>query len=429
MTRSTLPALDDYHNGVKDSGQTEGASVSLGRADWHLRANASVIFYLVAALISGALQRGEHNGQPPWLTVHLLLLGAVTNAIITWSDHFVSALLWTRSQNHNRQMAVIVLLNISIVGVLVSVSTYMKWLIIFFASLMVGTIIYFLQGISIAIKRSLNKRFIDLLRYYQFASLFLLIGITLGVINSFQAHEELMQPRLALAHLHANLLGWVGITVIGTLVTLWPTVLRTPMHPRAIRSAVIGLRFILVGTSISIFAAIQDWQILFGLSLACYFIGASITLTPAILTMRNKKPDRPGSWMLLTGAIGLGILLLSDIALQFRYASPEKILSAIEGHILLLFTLFLFPTLLGALTYLLPVVLGRGPALNRELETILSRGWKWRLLILPLASLFMFFNSLLVNIGRAMVAISLGAFLILVLTAMVKSARYRVPSQ
>lgn len=401
----------------------------IGRADWHLRANASVIFYLVAALISGALQRGEHNGQPAWLTVHLLLLGAVTNAIITWSDHFVSALLWTRSQNHNRQMAVIVLLNISIVGVLVSVSTHMKYLIIFFASLMFATIIYFLQGISIAIKRSLNRRFIDLLRYYQFAAFFLLIGISLGVIGSFISDEAPMQPRLALAHLHANLLGWVGITVIGTLVTLWPTVLRTPMHERSIRAAVVGLRFILIGTSMSIIAAIEDWQILFGGSLACYLIGASITLTPAILTMRNRKPDRPGSWMLLTGAIGLGVLLFADIVLQFMYRSPEKVLVALEGHILLLFTLFLFPTLLGALTYLLPVVLGRGPALNRELEAILSWGWKWRLLILPPASLFMFFNNFFVNVGRAIVAISLGTFLILVLLAMVKSARYRVASQ
>lgn len=399
------------------------------RADWHLRANASVVLYLAAALISGALQRGEHNGQPPWLTVHLLLLGAVTNAIITWSDHFVSALLWTRPHNHKRQMIIILLLNISIVGVLVAVSADLKWFIIFFALLMIATIIYFLQGISIAIKRSLNRRFIDLLRYYQCAGLFLLIGISLGVIGSFMSHENPMQPRLALAHLHANLLGWVGITVIGTLVTLWPTVLRTPMHERAIRAAVIGLRFMLAGTSVSILAAIEDWQILFGLSLVSYLVGASITLTPAILTMRKKKPDRPGSWMLLTGSIGLGVLLLADIALQFSYKSPEKVLVAIEGHILLLFTLFLFPTLLGALTYLLPVVLGRGPALNRELEMILSRGWKWRLLLLPPASLLMFLNDLSVNIGRAMVAISLGAFLFLVLTAMLKSARNRVPSQ
>ncbi|MFZ2227233.1 MAG: hypothetical protein WA090_00220 [Candidatus Nanopelagicaceae bacterium] len=417
---------------MRDGERKEVSRVSIGRADWHLRANVTVIFYLVAGLISGVIQPGEHNSQPPWLTVHLLLLGAVTNAIITWTDHFVSALLWARASNRRRQMVIIFLLNISIVGILISVSTQIKLLTIFFASLMIATIIYFLGGISIAIKRSINKRFMDLLRYYQFAALFIVVGTVLGVIASFKSHEDLMQPRLALAHLHANLLGWVGISVIGTLVTLWPTVLRTPMHKRAIHAAVIGLRFILVGTSMSIIAAIQDWQFLSGLSLACYLLGASITLTPAILTMRTKRPDRPGSWMLLTGAIGMGVLLLADIALQLRYSEPEKILSAIEGHILLLFTLFLFPTLLGALTYLLPVVLGRGPALNRELETILSRGWKWRLAVLPLSSPFFFSSASLnrgVNIGRAMVAISLGAFLFLVLKAMVKSARYRAPSQ
>ena len=133
--------------------------------------------------------------------------------------------------------------------------------------------------------------------------------------------------------------------------------------------------------------------------------------------------------MLLVGAIGLGILLLTDIFLLLTENSPEKILVAIEGHILILFSLFLFPTLLGALTYLLPVVLGRGPALNRELETILSRGWRWRLALLPLSSLFMLFAGRIATAGRAMVALSLSAFLILALSAMYKSARFHVPSK
>lgn len=404
-------------------------ALGTGRADWHLRANASVVIYLLAALVSGVVQHGGHNNQPPWLTIHLLLLGAVTNAIITWSDHFIGALLWARSHNHNRQMAIIVSVNIGIIGVLVSVSIHAKWLIVMSAALMICTIIYYLVGISVSIKKSLNKRFIELLRYYQCAALFILVGITLGVIDSFKSDDDPMQPKLALAHLHANLLGWVGITVIGTLVTLWPTVLRTPMHQRAVPSAIIGLRFILAGTSTSIFAAIVDWRFLSALGLALYFAGASIALAPALLTIRNKRPDRPGSWMLLTGAIGLDILLLADIALFLTHSSPERALVAIEGHILLLFTLFLFPTLLGALTYLLPVVLGRGPALNRELETILSRGWKWRLAALPLASIFMFSDHLFVNIGKALVAFSLCGFVSLAFVAMYKSAKYQIPSQ
>ena len=43
---------------------------------------------------------------------------------------------------------------------------------------------------------------------------------------------------LRLAHVHLNVLGWVGLAVVGTQFTLWPTVLRTRMVPgleRAVR--------------------------------------------------------------------------------------------------------------------------------------------------------------------------------------------------
>ena len=36
---------------------------------------------------------------------------------------------------------------------------------------------------------------------------------------------------LRLAHVHLNVLGWVGLAVVGTQFTLWPTVLRTRMVP------------------------------------------------------------------------------------------------------------------------------------------------------------------------------------------------------
>jgi hypothetical protein len=43
---------------------------------------------------------------------------------------------------------------------------------------------------------------------------------------------------LRLAHVHLNVLGWVGLAVVGTEFTLWPTVLRARMVPgveRAVR--------------------------------------------------------------------------------------------------------------------------------------------------------------------------------------------------
>jgi len=393
----------------------------LGRADWHMRANAFVIFYLFAALISGIFQKRSEGGEPAWLTVHLLLLGAVTNAIVTWSDHFVSALLWARSQNRTRQMRIIVLLNIGIVGVLFSVSRHTQWLIVIFASLIGGVLTYYLRGVSSLIKKSLNKRFKGVIAFYQFAGLMILIGIVLGVIDAAKSDEDIWQPRITLAHLNANLLGWVGLTIIGTLVTLWPTVLRTQMHESAIMKAKLGLKFLVVGVGGSIVGSLIDEAWLLAVGIVIYFVGAFVTLAPAGLLIRRRLPDRSSSWMMFTGVIGLAILLASEFCIVLKFHTAEKILSSIEAHLLLIFTLWLLPILLGSLTYLLPVVLGRGPASNRELEAILNFGWHWRIFLLPLSSIFQILPTRFHNMGPLIAMAAVGVFVFLAVVATLKA--------
>ena len=63
----------------------------MSRASWHLRANALVGGWLVAA----ALLALGHRAVPaaPSLLVHLLLLGAVSTAILVRSQHFADTLL------------------------------------------------------------------------------------------------------------------------------------------------------------------------------------------------------------------------------------------------------------------------------------------------------------------------------------------------
>jgi nitrite reductase (NO-forming) len=403
--------------------QKKKNTLLLGRADWHMRANAFVVLYLVAALLFGVFQRTEEGGEPTWLTVHLLLLGAVTNALITWSDHFVSALLWARSQNRTRQMTIISLINLGIVGVLFSISQHVHWLLIVSATLIAGVIAYYLRGITSLIKPSLNKRFKELIAFYQLAALMILLGITLGVVDAYKSDTDIWQPRITLAHLHANLLGWVGLTIVGTLVTLWPTVLRTQMHEKAITRAKLGLKFMIVGILGSIVGSLFNQPSVLAMSVAMYLVGSVITLAPAALLLRRRLPDRSSSWMLFSGVIGLALLLTGEVVLVLTFQAPEKILTAIEAHLLLIFTLWLLPILLGALTYLLPVVLGRGPASNRELESILNFGWRWRIFLLPLSSIFQILPDRFHNVGRVLTAIALGIFLILTMVAMRKAGK------
>jgi nitrite reductase (NO-forming) len=396
----------------------------LGRADWHLRANALVIAYLLAALLSGIFQKGTVGGAPAWLTVHLLLLGAVTNAIVTWSDHFVSALLWAPSQNRVRQMKIISFLNIGIVGVLISVSRHLQWVVIISATLIAVVIAFYLRGMATLIRRSLNQRFKGVIAFYQFAGLLIIVGIFLGVLDSSKSDRDIWQPRITLAHLHTNLLGWVGLTIIGTLVTLWPTVLRTQMHPDAISRAKLGLKLLMIGICGAIVGSLFDQPWILGSSILLYLGGAIVALYPAAVLMRRRIPDRSSSWMILSGVLGIALLLVGDFWLVIVERTPAKILTAIEAHLLLIFTLWLLPILLGALTYLLPVVLGRGPTGNRKLEVLLNFGWKWRIFLLPLSSALQFLPSRFHIVGQLLVALALGIFLILSVVAMRKSRTF-----
>lgn len=391
-----------------------------GRADWHLRANAIVIAYLGLALISGFFHRGVEGGRPVWLTVHLLLLGAITNAIVTWSDHFINALLWAKMQNRSRQMRILVLLNVGVLGVLASVFKSNNLFTLFFGILTGGTVAYYLHGIFRLVRSSLNKKFVGVIRFYQFAGISLLVGIILGIIDVYKMDGDPWQPRIALAHLHVNLLGWVGLTIVGTLVTLWPTVLRTQMHPKAISSAVLGLKVLLVGVLATFIGPLVDLQWIVSIGDLIYFVGVIIALAPTALLLRRRLPDSASSWMLLTGTFGLVILLISDAVIEAIGKTPEKVLSAIQDHLLLIATLWLLPILLGALTHLLPVVLGRGPSSTRVLEATIGFGWQWRLSLLPLSSLFLVLHGGMVAVGETLLIAAVGLFFVFSLITLLR---------
>lgn len=56
------------------------------RSHWHLRANAVVLGWLLAGAVVAIYHRGIPDAR--LLMTHLLLLGAVSAAILIWSAHF-----------------------------------------------------------------------------------------------------------------------------------------------------------------------------------------------------------------------------------------------------------------------------------------------------------------------------------------------------
>jgi nitrite reductase (NO-forming) len=99
------------------SGATPGARWRAGPA---ARAGGGVT---LAYLLAGGtiLLAGRRIPDGGWLALHLLLLGAVTNAIVVWSEHFAAALLHTPPLGERAALVRLGALNLGVLGVLAGV--------------------------------------------------------------------------------------------------------------------------------------------------------------------------------------------------------------------------------------------------------------------------------------------------------------------
>ena len=203
------------------------------RVAWHLGANAGVLLWLVLLLVTTLVHPFVPESR--WLMVHLLLLGAVTNAILVWSTHFAHALLRS-APARLPEAGRLITLNVGVATVVIGMVTD-TWLATLVGAIVVGGSVA-AHGISLALmaRRALPARFNTSVHHYVVASCALPVGATLGTLLARHPGEAL-HGRLLVAHLGANLLGWVGLTVLGTLLTLWATILRTRMADGAERAS------------------------------------------------------------------------------------------------------------------------------------------------------------------------------------------------
>ena len=87
------------------------------RTTWHLWANTPMVLWLVSLLVVAVAHRWI--AASGWLLVHLLLLGAITNAIVVWSQHFTDALLRRRIDPGSRRWQILrlIALNLGVITV------------------------------------------------------------------------------------------------------------------------------------------------------------------------------------------------------------------------------------------------------------------------------------------------------------------------
>jgi nitrite reductase (NO-forming) len=343
------------------------------RTRWHLGANAPVAAWLAALVAITLVHR--YVPESPWLLVHLLLLGAVTNAIFVWSSHFADALLRRRATAGSRrwQAGRLVALNVGVLTVVAGMVSA-HWVLTLVGSVVVGAAAA-AHAVTLALqaRSALPSRFGATVRYYVCASLALPIGAGLGAALAHGTVEP-WHGRLVIAHITLNLLGWIGLTVMGTLVTLWPTMLRTRIAEGAERVARQALP-ILVGSVVATVAgALCGLQMLAAAGAATYLGGVLWAVRPLAQVARTKAPSAYATWSVMAAVVWFVGTLVGLVTVLGSSPTWELVTERLGLLVIPLAAGFAAQVLLGAMSYLVPVILGGGPAIVRGTQSRLERG-------------------------------------------------------
>lgn len=376
-----------------------------GRASWHRRSAAPIRIWMGVLLVVILVHRWVPDFR--WVMVHLVTLGLITNSIMVWSQHFTESLLKNRLPDgaRRRQLARIRMLNVGIVLLIAGLLSTWYWLTVLAAVLIGAALTWHGTALLGQLRTALPSRFAVTVKYYVVAAFLLPVGAVLGVVLAAGLSAP-WHARVLVAHEAANVLGFVGLTVAGTLLTLWPTILRTRMFGFSSRITAVALPGMTGGVVTTVVGSLLGMQWMTVAGLAAYICGlAAVVVAMAGTAFRRRPADYAG----FSVAAGVMWWLATTAAFAWLVGVHGFETAALRQLTVPFVAGFLVQTLLGAMTYLLPVTMGGGPATVRAANQVINRAAMFRVVVINLCVLlFSLPPGLLPSWVRAVVSV-LGA--------------------
>ncbi|MEU3979300.1 multicopper oxidase domain-containing protein [Streptomyces sp. NPDC026672] len=384
----------------------------------HLRAHVLVVGWLVLALCAAALQPALPVAR--WLAVHLFLLGAATTAVVVWSEHFAVALLHAEVPDERRSDLRLAAVNVAVAGVVSGVWADSTALTGAACALLVAAVTAHLVVLVRMGRGALGGRLAPVVGFYRAAAAALIAGAVLGWLLATGRTGPHDHAGLRLAHVHVTLLGWIGLPVLGTLFMLWPTVLGVRMADRTTRTArwvlvltggglLIAVAGLAAGVRPPAVAGIGGYAV--GVALAAHLFARTVRRRPPISAAAAWTLAAAAAW-LLTGVVADAVILATGTLTGAQEGIGRLVPVWLVG--------FVAQVLVGALTYLLPVVLGAGPKERAALRAVLEKGWPARVCALNLAVALLALPGTAGTAGAVLAALAGAAFLALVVTVLVR---------
>lgn len=325
---------------------------------WHRKASRPVSIWMIIFLIAGASHILIPNYR--WVLIHLFTLGILTNSIIVWSQHLTEKFVQLRLPDsaRPRQLARIYLLNVGIVIVLLGQLLIEAWeqhwiLTQTGATLVAAAVLWHGAVLTDLWRQAESKRFRPVVAAYVASAFFLAIGAVLGALLAvYPAH-----PRLLIAHVTANVGGFVGLAAAGSLTILFPSIWRTKgVNPR------MNLSFVLLALGVIATLIGSVWNVP-EVGLIIYCLGWLASLEGWLVNVLTVAEDPRGrvTFPALSALFAAFWLVggLTYYTAQHFFTEEPKIpmLALVVG--------FAAQLLVGVMSYLMPTTMGGGPSAVR----------------------------------------------------------------
>ncbi|HEU4683024.1 MAG TPA: cbb3-type cytochrome c oxidase subunit I [Nitrospira sp.] len=337
------------------------------------------------ALLIG-LVRG--SGLPPWIRlvhVHAALVGGVAQMIMGAMLSFIPPLLMTGHKRRDSHPVLFWLVNAGALGVIAGFALQIPAVIGGGGLLVLAAFTGVARDAWRQSRQSLNAPPLNLL-FYAVAIAALVAGLLLGIGMAVRLVDPSWYGHARLVHLHLNLLGFVTLTIVGTMHNLLPTVLQQPLYsPRSAR-----LVFVLLPVSVVILVTGFALS-----SLTIELVAGALLLTGTVLYAfnlfatwrRSTHEGNAASDHLLVATFFLVLAVIMGLLVGVNYTGEAPLMPMGTLHLVAYTHLaligFVLQTIFGALSHLVPITLAvsrvpntkkRSPYLAR-LSRIMDR---WR---------------------------------------------------
>lgn len=392
------------------------------RARWHLRVHVLVLAWLIAAAVAAAAHRVVPASE--WLMVHLLMLGGVTAAMLIWSAHFTQALRRRPLPTGRRGEAVRLTGHTSgAIAVIAGISRAEQVEVIVGAVVLGAVVVWHGVEIALTARGALSNRLGWSTWAYVAAAGSLVVGVVFGVLLSRGGASVEGSARLYVTHVSLMILGWVALTVVATLITLWPTVLAVRMPDTGVRDGRAGLWVMGAGLAAVVTMVALGSRVGTSAAVAVVALGMLIAARAMVSAARSRVPVTVAAWHLAC-AVAWMIGATGTWAVTIALASSWDDARARLGGVLAAFVVGgAAQVLLGALTHLIPMVIGGGPhAVRRARGTVERHALARLVLINGGIALWVLPTPSLVRVGGSVLALAAGVWTLAAIVAAVRTS-------